>query len=293
MHCQHYQEQFWKCCKFLQDSTSTRTLHESVEEQPVKHLKVAVPSSSHPSPSLPDSQALLSVQVQNPTTNIPPEELTSSSTGPVVPLALADYPTPSSSILPCIILHTFNSFHTNFNKFGIAHEYQHWPSYDPKHNVMTEELTNFGNNSVWQIMTWQMTGNHKKSCHEMKQLIDEVLHVDDFRLEDLSGFNAEMAMRKLDKAEAVLESDGFDWDGWKTDVGVDIQVPSCEKCTQGSEWKFTVHGLAFWPLISVIQPAFREAAVKWFHFTLFKHIWKSPVTSQEQCLYNKLYTTDS
>ena len=35
------------------------------------------------------------------------------------------------------------------------------------------------------------------------------------------------------------------------------------------------------------------AAAKWFHFTPFKHIWKSPVTGQEQRLYDELYTSDA
>jgi len=224
-------------------------------------------------------------------------------------------PTPTSSVLPRIILHVFDSFRTSFNKFGIAREYRHRPSYDPEHSVTTEELADFGNNSgsmaldsdadhrpapwpwsnmsIWRMMTWQMTGNDEKSCRETNRLVDEVLRADHFRLEDLSGFNAETAMRNLDKAQAALESDGLDWDGWKTDVGVDIRVPSREKCTEGNERKFTVRGLAFRPLVPVIRSAFREAAAKWFHFTPFKRTWKSPVTGQEQRLYDELYTTDA
>ncbi|KAI6118556.1 hypothetical protein EDD16DRAFT_1707349 [Pisolithus croceorrhizus] len=107
----------------------------------------------------------------------------------------------------------------------------------------------------------------------------------DFNLEDISGFNAETAIRSMDRSEATLASDSnsiSEQDGWKTDVNVDIQVPSCEKCSEGKERVFTVHGLAYHPLISVIRAVFMEAASKWFHLTPFKCIWKSPVTGREQ-----------
>ncbi|KIK11741.1 hypothetical protein PISMIDRAFT_122141 [Pisolithus microcarpus 441] len=76
------------------------------------------------------------------------------------------------------------------------------------------------------------------------------------------------------------------------DVNVDIQVPSREKCSEGKERVFTVHGLAYRPLISVIRAAFTEAASEQFHLTPFKRIWKSPVTGREQRLYDELYTSD-
>ena len=75
------------------------------------------------------------------------------------------------------------------------------------------------------MMAWLLTGNGEKSSGEMNRLVDNILLADDFDLKDLSGFNAETVMRKLDKAEAALQSDptnSFNWDGWKTNVGVDI-----------------------------------------------------------------------
>ena len=155
-------------------------------------------------------------------------------------------PAPTPSILPRVILHVFDSFRTAFNKFGIAREYRHRPSYDPEQSVPIEELTNFGdsgdtsvdsgtnhrsapwpwsNMSVWRMMAWLLTGNGEKSSGEMNQLVDNILLADDFDLKKLSGFNVETAMRNLDKAEAELASDptnSFNWDGWKTNVGVDI-----------------------------------------------------------------------
>lgn len=158
---------------------------------------------------------------------------------PEAPLAVHPDPDPAStpSILPRVILHVFDSIRIAFNKFGIAREYRHRPSYDPEQSVPIEELANFGNGggpsvdlgtsnqsapwpwsnmSVWRMMAWLLTGNGEKSSSEMNRLVDGVLRADDFDLKDLSGFNAETAMRKLDKAEAALESDptnSFNWDG--------------------------------------------------------------------------------
>ena len=238
---------------------------------------------------------------------------------PEAPLAIHPDPDPAStsSILPRVILHVFDSFCTAFNKFGIAREYRHRPSYDPEQSVPIEELANFGNGggtavdlgtshqsapwpwsnmSVWRMMAWLLTGNGEKSSGETNRLVDGVLLADDFDLKDLSGFNVETAMRKLDQAEAALQSDptsSVNWDGWKTNVGVDIQVPSREKCAKGNGQRFTIHGLAFRPLVPVIRSAFEAAAAKWFHFTPFKRIWKSLVTGQEQRLYDELYTSDA
>ena len=238
---------------------------------------------------------------------------------PEAPPAIHPDPAPAStpSILPRVILHVFDSFRTAFNKFGIAREYRHRPSYDPEQSVPIEELANFGNGggtavdlgtshqsapwpwsnmSVWRMMAWLLTGNGEKSSGETNRLVDGVLLADDFDLKDLSGFNAETAMRKLDQAEAALQSNptsSVNWDGWKTNVGVDIQVPSREKCAKGNGQRFTIHGLAFRPLVPVIRSAFEAAAAKWFHFTPFKRIWKSLVTGQEQRLYDELYTSDA
>lgn len=133
-------------------------------------------------------------------------------------------------------------------------------------------------------MAWQLTGSGEKSSAETTQLVHDVLLADDFKLEDLSGFNAETAIRNMDRSEANLASDSksVEQDDWKTDVNVDIPVPSHKKCSEGSERKFTVGGLAYRPLVSVIRAAFMEATLKWFHLTPFKRMWKSPTMGKVQ-----------
>ncbi|KIK14293.1 hypothetical protein PISMIDRAFT_17380 [Pisolithus microcarpus 441] len=149
--------------------------------------------------------------------------------------------------------------------------------------------------SIWRLMAWQLMGNGEKSCAETTRLVHDVLLAEDFNLEDISGFNAETAIRSMDRSEVTLASESksiSEQDGWKTDVNIDIQVPSREKCSEGNGRVFTVHGLAYRPLVSVIRAAFMEAVSKRFHLTPFKRVWKSPVTGKEQRLYDELYTSD-
>ena len=216
-------------------------------------------------------------------------------------------------------LHVFDSFRTSFNKFGIAHEYRHRPSYDPEGSVPAQELANptdngtaigsdmehkpppwpWSNMSIWRLMAWQLTGNGKKSSAETTRLVHDVLLTKDCKLEDLSGFNAETAIKNMDKSEAALTLDRqftdstLKWDGWETNVDVKIQVPLHKKCSEGNSKTFTVPDLVYHPLVSVIQAVFTDPILKWFHLTPFKRIWKSPATGREQRLYDELYTSDA
>ena len=138
-----------------------------------------------------------------------------------------------------------------------------------------------------------------KSSAETTRLVHNVLLANDFKLEDLSGFNAETAIKNMDKLEVALALDRQfmdstpKWDGWKTNVDVKIQVPLCEKCSEGNGKTFTVPDLMYHLLVSVIRAAFTDPISKWFHLTPFKCIWKSPATGREQRLYNELYTSDA
>ncbi|KIO10575.1 hypothetical protein M404DRAFT_129519, partial [Pisolithus tinctorius Marx 270] len=193
----------------------------------------------------------------------------------------------TTSSLPQVILHVFDSFHTGFNGFGIAHQYKHQPSYDPECSLPAQDLSNPADNdgasmvvsdthhrppwpwpnmSTWRLMAWQLTGNGEKSGAETTRLVHDILLANDFKLEDISGFNAETAIKNMDRSEATLTSnsesmDAPEWDGWKMNVDIDIQVPSREKCSEGNGKTFTVHGLAHRSLVSVIRAAFMEAVV--------------------------------
>ncbi|KAL4068792.1 hypothetical protein V8B97DRAFT_2024706 [Scleroderma yunnanense] len=312
--CPHYQEQLHWCQQFLRDATSVNP-HESMQDPPVKHLKInslnsesvvqngatsvlQLPSSSSSTPLSPEAPIA-------PSSAIPEPGVSFSNHLPELPLPVD--PTPTPTFIPQVILHVFNSFHTN---------YQHRPSYDPECNVPAHKLSNptdngtaigsdvehklppwpWSNMSIWMLMAWQLMGNGEKSSAETTRLVHDVLLADDFKLEDLSEFNAETAMKNMDKSEVALtpdcqSTDAPEWDGWKMNVNVKIQVPLCEKCSEGSGETFTVPDLVYCLLVSVIQAAFTDPISKWFHLTPFKHIWKSPVTGRKQQLYDELYCT--
>lgn len=224
-----------------------------------------------------------------------------------------------------IILHVFDSICTCFNKFGIARQYRHRPSYDPDAFVSADELSNirpaeshtsdpsirngevpsgdpsrppappwpWKNMSVWRLMSWLVTGSDRKSMTEAKRLVDDVIKAEDFNVNDFEHFNPNTQMKNFDTSIDHADTlDILQRDGWKQ-TDVEIMVPSKEKNPRGNGRVFSVSGLFYRPLTAVIQAAFSEQSSKWFHLTPFRRIWKSPVTGQEQRLYDELYTSDA
>lgn len=211
----------------------------------------------------------------------------------------------------------FDSLRTSVNLFGIGREYHHRPSHDPDAFVSADQLSNFrpGSNpelsnagvasspepppwpwrnmSIWRLMTWMMTGSNQLSEAKVTQLVKEVLSAEDFSIQDLNGFNAHTEMGRFDSSEAGLDAnDIFRRDGWK-EAAAEILVPTRERNPSGNGQPFTIPGFHYRPLTAVIHATFSEAASKWFHFTPFKRFWTSPVTGQEQRLYDELYTSDA
>lgn len=222
-----------------------------------------------------------------------------------------------------VILHVFDSIRTCFNTFGIARQYRHRPSYDPDAIVSADELSNirpaeshisdtgiqdgeallgspsrreppwpWKNMSIWRLMSWMVTGSDRKSVMEVERLVNDVMKADDFTLDDFEHFNPNTQMKHFDTSEDDDTMGILQRDGWKS-TDVKIMVPSKEKNPRGNGHEFSVSGLFYRPLISVIQAAFSERSSKWFHLTPFKRIWKSPVTGEEQRLYDELYTSDA
>ena len=241
----------------------------------------------------------------------PPLPITSEDATPAEP----DDSVPQSMALPRVILHVFDTIHTSFNCFGIACHYHHRLSYDPDAFVAIDQLLNshngeasipipstpftlpsppwpWKNMSIWSIMTWMMSGSRQKSEAEVTQL-GNILQVDHFDPHDLQGFNAHTEMKHFDSSESTLdENNPLRQDGWKKS-SVDILVPTQEHNPDGNGQQFTVEWLFHRPLTAVIRAVFAEKDVKWFHLTPFKRFWQSPVTGDEQRLYDELYTSDT
>lgn len=136
------------------------------------------------------------------------------------------------STLPRIILHVFDTIHTSFNSFGIAHDYRHRPSYDPDAFVSVNQLSKTHNDetpiipltshilplpswpwknmSIWRIMTWMMTGTRQKSEAKVTRLAS-MLQADDFDTHDLCGFNAHTEMKHFDHSESALDESNPLW----------------------------------------------------------------------------------
>ena len=144
----------------------------------------------------------------------------------------------SSSIIPHIFLHMFNSFSTQFNKFGIMCAYCHWPSHDLDSFLTVDELSQshepivpnpaegerhnyslpwpWSNMSIWCLMTWKETGSALKSNTEVMQLVHDILQAPDFDVQDLSLFDASRHTSQLDAAQkSIPPEDLFSIDKWK------------------------------------------------------------------------------
>ena len=224
----------------------------------------------------------------------------------------------SSQVLPHVILHVFDSFRTSFNKFSIARDYCHRPSYDPDSILMLDQLSNtqpmidllstvplhisspppppwpWKNMSVWHLMTWMMTGSTQKSSAEVTHLVHEVICSPDFDLNDLDGFNARTQMRQFNKSKNVPSDDigSLRQDSWKEST-ITILVPTRERNPARNGQPFVIPGLSHCSLTAIICAAFSKKAAKWFHLTPFKRIWKSPISGQEQHIFDELYMSDA
>ena len=104
----------------------------------------------------------------------------------------------STSIIPHVFLHVWDSFTTQFNKFDIAHAYCHCLSHNPDMILPMDELSRpsqpiipsftegpcgnyspswpWSNMSIWHLMTWKTTGStqccvSQQTCVKVKGLL--------------------------------------------------------------------------------------------------------------------------
>ena len=242
------------------------------------------------------------------------------STSTEVPTPTVDQP----SLPRRVILHVFDSFRTAFNTFGIARDYRHRPSYDPDSFLSISDLSNvprvsshefdsvalescedrygpsgdrappwpWANMSIWCLMSWKLTGSYQKSNEELTRLVKDVIQAPDFKIADLAEFHASTESRRLDdKGTGVADVSGaFSHDGWK-EMTLEISIPIREnQKVEGCGRSFAIPDLMYRSLVSVIRTAFSEPISRWFHFTPFKHIWKS--SGREQRVFDELYSSD-
>ena len=221
---------------------------------------------------------------------------------PETPVAVP--PTPR---LPMVYLMVTNPLTTARNTFGVFRKYLFHPSYDPDSVVNPGDLSNLGprtppielnpteheppwpfsNMSVWRLVRWMNIGSRSKSEGEVNRLVNDVLKSPDFSVEDVQSFNAHRANTRLD---ASKKKNPLDDDFQVTSVT--IEVPTGERTDSGEYCPFSVPGLRYRNLLSVIKAAFRGPLSQNFHFTPSLLMHWSPVTGTDQCLYSELYHSD-
>ena len=230
--------------------------------------------------------------------------------------------------LPRVILHIYDKVQSNFNKFGVARLYRYCPSYDPDSLLTADQLSNIVNHptrasdasgdhsnperpslptrfalklppwpwknmSVWRLMSWGMSRSHEKSHSKLTHLVNNILKVDDFCINNLpDNFNASREYQKLDHAMHEESQGIFSGDGWR-ESSVRISVLTGIKDTGNRARLFNVPNLFYHSITSVIHAAFSELTAKLFHLTLFKRIWRSPTSGREQRIYDELYCSDA
>jgi len=212
-------------------------------------------------------------------------------------------PTPQ---LPRVFLIVRDGLKTILGAFGLWRNYAHRPSYDPDSIVPDDDLAKplpnhtsdhpglvhpeppwpYQNMSVYRFMTWLNTGSKSKSEGEVQRLVDKVLQAEDFNPSDLRGLNIRRENRLLDLSEKTLPL----LDGFKK-ASVSIEVPSGDKNIRPT--KFTIPGLHYRTLTSVIQNAFQHPLACHYHFSPFKLFHKSPGSSESERVYSEVYNSDA
>ncbi|KAJ3925662.1 MAG: hypothetical protein NXY57DRAFT_1051654 [Lentinula lateritia] len=143
--------------------------------------------------------------------------------------------------------------------------------------------------STYRIMQWLNTGSSVKSEGETTRLVEEVLNAPDFDIKDLSHFSAHRENLRADKAK-IPESASNYLSGFET-TSVDIRVPSGQRNVPSE--MFSVLGLHYQPLLSVIREAFSGPLSDKIHFSPFKLFHQLPSSTEEIRVHGELYTSDS
>jgi hypothetical protein len=140
------------------------------------------------------------------------------------------------------------------------------------------------NESVEMLMNWKDSGTSTKSDAEVNHLVQDVLLDPNFKLEDLQGFSV---ARENQQSDAAEKKSRF-FDSFRT-ADVNIEVPSGTKGIPPAT--FSVPGLLYRKLTTVIHAAFSSPLASHFHFSPFKLFHRSP-SSEEERVFSEVYNSD-
>ncbi|KAI0667339.1 hypothetical protein C8Q78DRAFT_994357 [Trametes maxima] len=157
------------------------------------------------------------------------------------------------------------------NEFGVFREYSEPLKYDPESQVtldpmeemldredLSEEGSHIGpfaNKSQFCLYDWWYNSSITKSLEDFNCLID-VLRSRGFSLEDLAGFQAQLAQQKLDDyihPSGVFSSE----DGWRESaVEIPLPKPKVSHTSEAAAPTFTVKGIHHRGLMDIIRGIF-------------------------------------
>jgi hypothetical protein len=198
-----------------------------------------------------------------------------------------------------------NPYSIPSNNFGIWKEYCYHPSYDPDTFISTEDLHHphtstimvkqvqeeqlesslYTNKSAALIVDWQNTRSPAKSNVKVNHLVHNVILHPDFQLDQLHYFNAAWENQRADLAEAespLLNTFQH------TDIR--ITIPSGNKDV--SPCSFSIPGLYFHKLTTLIKELFESPLSSMFHFTPFKMYRMRPDGNGKECVFSEMYNSD-
>jgi hypothetical protein len=139
--------------------------------------------------------------------------------------------------------------------------------------------------TIWHIMNWLNSGSNMKNEPEVNYLAGRIRDAGGFPGSDLEGFDARRENKRLDAAQMSRPfGDGFQ------ETSLKINVPSGDPDKRPQE--FTVPGLHFRSITSVIKAAFESPLADYFHLSPYKLFRMSPITNAVERIYSELYDSD-
>jgi hypothetical protein len=136
-------------------------------------------------------------------------------------------------------------------------------------------------------MSWMNSGSNLVSKTKVSHLVKDIMLAQDFDPQHLENFSVKQSLQELDRdknGKKIIFPD--DW--IQTSIVIDIPTKSKEDGPQ----PYNVPGLYYHPLVKVIHTAFADIQAQAFHLLPFKWMWKDPLDSHEERIFDKLYTSD-
>ncbi|KAJ6599568.1 hypothetical protein B0H10DRAFT_2441233 [Mycena sp. CBHHK59/15] len=143
------------------------------------------------------------------------------------------------------------------------------------------------NTSTSLLMNWFNNGESGKAIGQLNSLVHDVLRHPKFDVDNLKDLDAGRANKQVDDdAKAAFPLlQNFQH------TSVDIEVPSGSRNI--SPHTFSIPGLYYRSLVSVIKAAFADPLSRYFHFAPFKLFHKVHSTAAQIRVFSELYNSDA